>query len=67
MKGEAFASDDSTYLQLDYELVCRIMDGLEVGRQDEGRRIMSYEIGRFDHGHRIMAEAGKGKRSCGHS
>jgi len=37
MKGEAFASDDSTYLQLDYELVCRIMDGLEVGRQDEGR------------------------------
>lgn len=29
MKGEAFASDASTDLELDYELVCRIMDDLE--------------------------------------
>jgi Arc/MetJ-type ribon-helix-helix transcriptional regulator len=29
MKGEAYASDASTDLQLDYELVCRIMDDLE--------------------------------------
>jgi Arc/MetJ-type ribon-helix-helix transcriptional regulator len=29
MKGEAYASDASTYLQLDYELVCKIMDDLE--------------------------------------
>jgi methylated-DNA-[protein]-cysteine S-methyltransferase len=29
MKGEAFASDASTDLQLDYELVCKIMDDLE--------------------------------------
>jgi hypothetical protein len=29
MKGEAYASDASTDLQLDYELVCEIMDELE--------------------------------------
>jgi hypothetical protein len=29
MKGEAYASDASTDLQLDYELVCEIMDDLE--------------------------------------
>ena len=29
MKGEAYASDASTNLQLDYELVCTIMDDLE--------------------------------------
>lgn len=30
MKGEAYASDASTELQLDYELVCKIMDDLEM-------------------------------------
>jgi hypothetical protein len=29
IKGEAYASDVSTDLELDYELVCRIMDDLE--------------------------------------
>ena len=29
MKGEAYASDASTELELDYDLVCRIMDDLE--------------------------------------
>jgi Arc/MetJ-type ribon-helix-helix transcriptional regulator len=29
MKGEAYASDVSQDLELDYELVCRIMDDLE--------------------------------------
>ena len=29
MKGEAYASDASTDLELDYDLVCRIMDDLE--------------------------------------
>jgi Arc/MetJ-type ribon-helix-helix transcriptional regulator len=29
MRGEAYASDASTDLQLDYELVCKIMDDLE--------------------------------------
>jgi len=29
MKGEAYASDASMDLQLDYELVCEIMDDLE--------------------------------------
>jgi Arc/MetJ-type ribon-helix-helix transcriptional regulator len=29
MKGEAYASDASTDLELDYELVCKIMDDLE--------------------------------------
>ena len=29
MKGEAYASDASTDLELDYELVCQIMDELE--------------------------------------
>jgi Arc/MetJ-type ribon-helix-helix transcriptional regulator len=29
MKGEAYASDASTDLQLDYEIVCEIMDDLE--------------------------------------
>jgi len=29
MKGEAYASDASTDLQLDYELLCEIMDDLE--------------------------------------
>ncbi len=29
MKGEAYASDASTHLELDYDLVCRIMDDLE--------------------------------------
>jgi len=29
MRGEAYASDASADLQLDYELVCRIMDDLE--------------------------------------
>lgn len=30
MKGEAYASDASTDLQLDYELVCKIIDDLEL-------------------------------------
>ena len=30
MKGDAYASDASTDLQLDYELVCKIMDDLEL-------------------------------------
>lgn len=30
MKGEAYASEASTDLQLDYELVCKIMDDLEL-------------------------------------
>ena len=30
MKGEAYASDASTDLELDYELVCKIMDDLEM-------------------------------------
>jgi hypothetical protein len=30
MKGVAYASDASTDLQLDYELVCKIMDDLEM-------------------------------------
>lgn len=30
MKGEAYAADASTDLQLDYELVCKIMDDLEM-------------------------------------
>jgi hypothetical protein len=30
MKGEAYASDVSTDLQLDYELVCKVMDDLEL-------------------------------------
>ncbi len=29
MKGEAYASDAGTDLQLDYDLVCKIMDDLE--------------------------------------
>jgi hypothetical protein len=29
MKGEAYASDASTDLELDYDLVCKIMDELE--------------------------------------
>jgi Arc/MetJ-type ribon-helix-helix transcriptional regulator len=29
MKGDAYASDASADLELDYDLVCRIMDGLE--------------------------------------
>lgn len=29
MRGEAYASDASTDLQLDFELVCKIMDDLE--------------------------------------
>lgn len=29
MKGEAYASDASTDLQLDYDLICKIMDDLE--------------------------------------
>lgn len=35
MKGEAYASDASTDLQLDYELICQIMDDLELeGKMD---------------------------------
>ena len=35
MKGEAYASDASTDLELDYELVCKIMDDLEMeGKMD---------------------------------
>jgi hypothetical protein len=30
MNGEAYASDASTDLQLDYDLVCKIMDDLEM-------------------------------------
>lgn len=38
MKGEAYASDASTDLELDYELVCRIMDDLEkVGKMEAVR------------------------------
>ncbi len=29
MRGEAYASDASTDLQLNYDLVCKIMDDLE--------------------------------------
>jgi Arc/MetJ-type ribon-helix-helix transcriptional regulator len=29
MKGEAYASDASTDLQIDYDLICKIMDDLE--------------------------------------
>lgn len=29
MRGEAYASDASTDLQLDFELVCKIVDDLE--------------------------------------
>jgi hypothetical protein len=35
MKGEAYASDASTDLELDYELVCKIMDDLEKEGQME--------------------------------
>lgn len=35
MKSEAYASDASTDLQLDYELICQIMDDLELeGKMD---------------------------------
>jgi hypothetical protein len=30
---------------LDYELICKIMDDLGVGRQDGGRLIEGFEIG----------------------
>jgi hypothetical protein len=36
MNGEAYASDASIDLQLDYELVCKIMDDLGVERQYGG-------------------------------
>jgi hypothetical protein len=35
MKGEAYASDASSDLELDYELVCKIMDDLELEGQME--------------------------------
>ena len=35
MKGEAYASDASSDLELDYELVCKIMDELEKEGQME--------------------------------
>jgi hypothetical protein len=35
MKGEAYASDASSDLELDYELVCKIMDDLEKEGQME--------------------------------
>ena len=35
MKGEAYASDASLALELDYELVCKIMDDLEKEGQME--------------------------------
>ena len=35
MKGEAYASDASLDLVLDYELVCKIMDDLELEGQME--------------------------------
>jgi Arc/MetJ-type ribon-helix-helix transcriptional regulator len=35
MKGEAYASEASTDLELDYELVCKIMDDLEKDGQME--------------------------------
>ena len=35
MKGEAYASEASTDLELDYELVCKIMDDLEKEGQME--------------------------------
>jgi hypothetical protein len=35
MKGEAYASDASQDLELDYELVCKIMDDLEKEGQME--------------------------------
>jgi hypothetical protein len=44
---------------LDYELICKIMDDLGVGRQDGGCLIMGYEIGDSIHGRRVMADAGK--------
>jgi hypothetical protein len=59
MKGEAYASDVSTDLQLDYELVCKIMDDPGVGRQDGAYLMLGYEIGDSIHGHRIIAEARK--------
>ncbi|MGB7572004.1 MAG: hypothetical protein WBL87_09640 [Methanothrix sp.] len=38
MKGEAYASDASTDLELDYELVCKIMDDLEMEGKMEAIR-----------------------------
>ncbi len=38
MKGEAYASEASTDLELDYELVCKIMDDLEKEGQMEASR-----------------------------
>ena len=35
MLGEAYASDASSDLELDYELVCKIMDDLELEGQIE--------------------------------
>jgi hypothetical protein len=35
MKGEAYASEASSDLELDYELVCKIMDDLELEGQME--------------------------------
>ncbi|HEX7445697.1 MAG TPA: hypothetical protein VF300_04840 [Methanothrix sp.] len=35
IKGEAYASDASSDLELDYELVCKIMDDLELDGQME--------------------------------
>ncbi|MGV8128082.1 MAG: hypothetical protein ACP5PV_12865 [Methanothrix sp.] len=59
MKGEAYASDASTDLELDYDLVCRIMDDLEKEGKMEGRLMKGYEVGNSIHGHRIIAEARK--------
>jgi hypothetical protein len=51
MNGEAYASDASIDLQLDYELVCKIMDDLAIWEPPN----MGYEIGDSIHGHRIIA------------
>ena len=54
---EAYASDASTNLELDYDLVCRIMDDLE--REGKMEAVKGYEVGDSIHGHRIIAEARK--------
>jgi len=62
---EAYASDASTNLELDYDLVCRIMDDLE--REGKMEAVKGYEVGDSIHGHRIIAEARKISDPGGHS
>jgi hypothetical protein len=66
MKGESYASDASTDLQLDYELVRKIMDDWRRGRQDRDYLMNGHEVGDSIHGHRIIAEARKVSDPVGH-